>query len=487
MESLLRVDYRIEMLPVIRSFVAETAKTLGATDKESWELSLAAEETSAHIMEGVPAEDAGTPFEIYCRTQPNGLEYAFRNLGVPVDLEALPDYDTSDPEEILDSIDGLRLFLARKLVSRLEHLNLGNDGWCTVLFKEIATPRLPEPPPAEAPEVPTGEKIVAGPGTSDDAQDIVELAYQTYRYSYSKEVFYYTDQLSAAIDSGQILPFIGRTQSGQLVAHLARMIDPQCPAVAEMGAIMIRPEYRRSSSLLVLVRAFMRYIEKHSVEHMFQTVELVTGHTLSQKLCAIFSFRPMGLKVSTHTRAKFTEIDTVGEQRESTIYAIRLLKDVAPFDVFVPPEHQTIATRLFSHAGLLARVRTQCAIPDDTLMEWSVAEDEEAQFAELTALGWGSDFHSDFKRLLFELSTRTIATTLLLLPTWEPPPAGLDAFLADRGFFFGGFIHCQPDRWFIKYARLMNQPFSFDQVLTYDPIAEELKSYTRHCFERLIQ
>ena len=77
MKLSLRVHYTVQSIPIIHSFVCKVAEYFGADHKETFELGLAAEEASEHIIETYPTEDIDSPFDIYCEKENEIIRFIF--------------------------------------------------------------------------------------------------------------------------------------------------------------------------------------------------------------------------------------------------------------------------------------------------------------------------------------------------------------------------------------------------------------------------
>ncbi len=185
----LRTHYRAEFLPLLVSFVTEVAKGLGATPKEVSELAIASEEAGLHIIERYPGNETDEQFNVVCENTEDSLRVIFSNMGLPVNPQALPQYEVANPEETLD---GLGLFLIEKLVDHVEFVNQGREGWKTLLVKKIQhlTAKSTLPSPTSDDVSPSKEKLRVLQADDSHVAGIVELAYRTYGYTYSKELFY---------------------------------------------------------------------------------------------------------------------------------------------------------------------------------------------------------------------------------------------------------------------------------------------------------
>lgn len=480
----IKVDYRVTWLAVICSFVTETARALGADDAEREKLHLAAEETAMHIMESIPHDDLEDAFEVSCVPHADGVEYIFKNLGPPINVAALPSYDFQTPEA---SLDGLRLFLARKMVDRLEFINQGRDGWRTTFFKRLQAIRHLETAGTRPDEnTPAGaESVATSVAEPSDAFEIVQMAYQNYRYSYAKESFYYAEKLQIELATKQTVSFIARIQSGPIVGHLALFTKENSPSVREVGAVMVRPDYRRSRALLSLLKTVLRYVDENPERLDFYVSNLVTAHTLSQKLAATMGMKPMALNVSTHPRARFLGIQS-SQGRESNLYAVRVNRPQPPFEVYFPEVHAAVAARLFGNLPLTVSLQSTTAEPSAPRTVWSSAIDTKAGYAILAADTYCTDFAASLRAAAYKLSLEKVDTLSLRLPAWMPVPPRLEEELHRQGFFFCGFVLRNESQWDLAYTRLIQQHFSFDDAQVSDPVAEELKAYVAARHQQLI-
>lgn len=482
----IRLHYRFEFLPIVCAFVGETARAFGASDQEQMALRLAAEETAMSIIESFPGDDENAVFEISCQTHPDGLEYRYSNLGRPVNLESLPGYDARTPEESAESVDGLRLFLARNMVDELEFINLGSQGWQTRMFKRLAAPSTMRVAAAGNPPTWQKEPIGARMAAPADAPEIVQLAYLNYRYSFTKESFYFVEQLRAEMLGLHVVSAIACTSSGSVVGHVARIMDPDCDEMAEVGALMVRPEYRRTPALIpMLYQTITEYRDDHSARIRLAVSKLVTAHALSQRLAFNMGFKPVGLLLSTHSRSRFEAIQTTGG-RESTIYAVLPVRRLEPLTLHVPKEHLALMGRLVEQGRLPFDLDDDTAdLSAESITAWQRQHDAKSHHATLTAQHYGHDFFSSLRSQAYDLLRDRVDTTVLRLPAWQKVPHGLNQALAEQAFFFSGMMPLTPQRWCLLYTRLTNHHFSFDDVYTGDPLTNELKAYVRQCFEQL--
>lgn len=480
----LRTHYRTEFLPLLVSFVTEVAKGLGATPKEVSELAIASEEAGLHIIERYPRGETDEQFNVVCENTGDSLRVVFSNMGLPVNPQDLPQYNVENPEETLE---GLGLFLIEKLVDHFEFINQGREGWQTLLVKKIqrlaSLRTLPEPP--ADPAAPTGDKLRVLQASDAHVPGIVELAYRTYGYTYSKELFYFADQLRAALADGRVISFIALNPADKVVGQMAILYSGLSPDIAEVGAVMVQPEYRRSMGLLQLIKSVIHHVKHMPNSPLIGESNLVTTHTLSQKVCSVFKFKPMALKLSVHDRANFLKLAEEDGQRESLLHAIVLTRPSKPVQLHVPPRHFEITQRLFRQADVPLEVPASTPpLPDQTILETEVHA--ESALAILSVREPGLDFAAVLRKRLFDLECDGMKTVFVRFPGWRPQPDTLEAEARSLRIFFSGWVAEAPDRWWLLYTRFHAQRFDFNRIQLCDPLALELRTYVETCFKESV-
>lgn len=484
MQFALKTYYRLDLLPPVISFVAETARCLGANQREIQALALASEEAAVHIIEHYPNTGLDEQFEVFCEQRDDSLQVVFSNMGLPVNPTGLPKYEASQPEE---TIDGLGLFLIGKLVDHFEFVNQGRAGWRTVLVKRLEQPRILCPKPGGADEEASvgREKLRVMPAADEHVPGIVELAYRNYGYSYSKEVFYFADQLRQAIADGSVKSLVALNPEDKVVGQMATLVSAESPDVVEFGALMVQPEYRRSTGLLQLIKTLNRSVKNQPDSPALGEANLVTTHTQSQKVCSLFNFSPMALKLSVHGRAKFMKLaEEDDRQRESLLHAVTLTRQPQPVSLFVPARHVGITHRLFENAGIPLEIRQPEPPAEQTALQ--VEPHEEAGLAVLSLASTGNDVAPVLRKRLFDLESDGFKTLFVRIPGWRPMPDNLDEEMRAMRLFFSGWIVQAPDRWWLLYTRLCAQRFDFRRIQLCDPLSIELQTYIEQGFQEAV-
>lgn len=486
----LETVYKLSALPVIRCFVAECAVFYGAESKEITALELAVEEAAVHIIENYPDRNSDL-FEITLEPLPEkqSLSLILSNKGLPVDKDNLPSYSVENPEK---SLDGLNFFLIRKLTDSFVMENRGHDGWNFILTKKIeklmhSENDLLENTVAEKKHV--RGKFTVEQASSDDAYQITKLAYFTYKYTYPNAVFYYPEMLKEALQNGSVISFIAKNEEDIIVAHSAYMRSPYCRDIAEAGALMTHPDFRRTMASLRLLKAQYDYPKTHNVDIQIIETNLVTSHTGSQRITKSMHFAPLAFKLSVHNQAEFIDVEQaeMANSRETLLYSIWTPCSVTTKStMYVPEKHYDLISELIKKTTI--PVDLKCLYknpPKDQVPSMDITRKEEFGLALIHLNSISGEWRKNLKNFRKTLSIEGISTIQLQVPADKPIPPDIDERLAEAGFFFSGIIPERLDKWMLLYTFFNNQKFDFDNIKLCDDTACLLRDYVGKCYKEI--
>ena len=483
MTTQLSTYHDIQAIGIIRSFVAETGRFFGANDIEVQQLELAAEEAAAFIINAL-LPDKDEDFKIECKPIEQGLSFYFENRGLPVDEENLPVYDSKNPT---DSMAGLPFFLIESLTDAVQFQNRGNNGWVLLFekrFKAFTSLKIKEEISQEVLKHCGKEKLTVSIAKAEDAYELIQLTYFTYRYSYVKEIFYYRKELEQAIATEKIIAFIGKNSENDVVINSAFFRSAYCDAIAEAGMLMSRPEYRLNRALLRLTRMQLQYIKEGNSGLRVLYSKLVTAHTKSQRLLMAYQFVPTALKLSVHDQAEFVGLDTHEVGRESLLYALTAPNGFEPAVLHVPEVHREITARLLSPIEVIT-LSSEAGMPQKEKSILSKERFEEDRYATLTLEEMGKDWLTQVRKHLHAFDNDGIITVHVHIPAEAPLPADLDEKLFDLELFYSGVIIKTMQRWELVYTLLQGQHFDFDRVDLAEENAIALREYMRAQYSAL--
>ena len=475
-EISLALPYRVEFLNLITSFVAESGQTFGANEKETFALRLAAEEVFSYIMEAFPATETTAVFHLKCKAADGQIMFSFSNHGTPINARSTPEFAIDDIEA---TIDGLGLNIVKHVTDNFQFVNCGSEGWLIIFTKQLSEFRsiCTEQPElaSDHSSQPTNQKLHIFRATAEHVPQLINLVYRTYRYSYAKDYFYDDHSLQQALAEEKVIALVAENENGKIVGNVGIFFDS--PQVAEIGGVMIDPQYRAGMGMLLLVKESKKLLGRSSYKDTTFYAKTVTTHTYSQQLMSALKFAPLGLRLSVYNHAKFIGIDEQQSHRESLVFAVHTtnLEDRIAI-LQVPAAHKEIISEIVDSTGMAATITCTTASPEAATV-LTVSLNEKAQFAEITISQIGQDFSAVLKKETFTLQQNGYLTCLLNIPAAKPLPAGLDDQLKENKFFFSGLQLDKQGNWLLMYTNLFHQRFQFANVKLFAPLALTLRDY----------
>ncbi len=484
---ILTIPYRLELLPLVTSFVSESAKSLGASEQEAFRLSLAAEEVFAYIMEAFPAAEKDALFYLRCEEADDKVSYSFSNHGKPLNVRATPQFDASDIES---TIDGLGLSLAGQLTDSLDFINCGNDGWLIVFSKQLAN-FTPLSRQSEVSIEKNGDSQVniglhVTRATTQHVPQLIDLIYRTYRYSYFFNALYDETNFSRDISEKKRIVLLAETGDKKIIG--CGIIHFATPHFAELGSLMTDPAYRNSSAVALLIKETSRLFRDPAFKDTLFYSYFVTTHTYSQRLIDVLKMAPLSLRLSINEPFKFIGIKEEREQRESYIFAVlRTPLTGRNLTLHVPSEHSAIIAQLLHGVGIFADLKSETSVGQSacTLFSKTPLGNTQAMLMQVDAFG------PDFAALL-QQETRTLQqdgflTCILTLPLAAALPPETDRILKNNKYFFSGLDLKADGSWHMVYTNLFHQRFQFAALKLHGAMAQELLAYLEKEYLSLYQ
>jgi hypothetical protein len=247
----LSIPYNLEFVNVAATFLAEVGSCYGADQIEKQRLMLIGEEAFTFIMFGIPGQDFSEMFQLRCVEGDDGLIFYFSNHGRPMNVRKVKDFSVDDME---GTADGLSLRLIRKLCNNLTFRNLGREGWDLMIGYQLKNYKrlLSGENLTEKAHPAISTDFIVRLSNATDIPGIIDLVYNTYRYSYVKSFAYSEELFSEALDNGKIYSMVGTTGEGKIIGHQA--ISFESPRLGEIGMVMVDPLYRKRRAFLLLKR-----------------------------------------------------------------------------------------------------------------------------------------------------------------------------------------------------------------------------------------
>ncbi|MCX6277431.1 MAG: hypothetical protein NT004_04975 [Bacteroidetes bacterium] len=475
------IPYKLEFANVVASFIEEVGVSYGADDDEKKQLRLIGEEAFSLIIGGIPDREFTEMFHLHCVEMEDKISFQFSNHGRPMDVREIREFTIEDTE---GTADGLSLSLLRGYTDELLFRNLGNEGWELVInfriknFNKIngrAAVISDETQPDQLQDYVIRRSVV------DDIPGIINLVYNTYRYSYIKSFAYSKELFKEALESGKIFSMIVVSKSGKIIGHNAIIFDS--PRLGEVGMAMIDPAYRRSRAFFSLIGAMKNEVLQTNPELVLYS-KAVTSHKSSQAF--MFNFYPCLLQVSVYKHASFIGIQGELNPRESLIFGyVSISSNPSTITVFVPVEHHAIIQAILNEGRIPVTLIISTGEFSGEKSQMEVQADLSAEHAFLHFSSIGADFGKVLRQQTKALQKDDVNTIYAIIPTDENIGGDINQALFQNGYFFSGIKPNEQGGWDLFYANLLHQKFNFDNIQLFNPKAVDLCNYVKALYGQL--
>jgi hypothetical protein len=478
----LSIPYNLEFVNVVASFLEELGACYGADAADKQRLRLIGEEAFSFILVGIPDQDFSEMFQLHCMEMDDRLSLSFSNHGRPMNVREVKDFSFDDME---GTADGLSLRLLRGLCDELSFQNLGRDGWeLAINFKLKNFRSIMNKVDEDIEDLKLGISydFTVRNSKTDDIPGIINLVYNTYRYSYAKSFAYSKELFHEAIDTGKIFSMVVATADQKIIGHQAILFES--PQLGEVGMAMVDPQYRKSRAFLLLARD-MKLEVKQKFPDTIMYIKAVTSHKSSQAFMVGTSISLLELSVYNH--ASFVGMKAGHNPRESLIYGFVTFSTYLPLKpIYIPEEHHEMVSSFFTGTTFSIQVEKNSKTVVEGESVFEVKANPENQHAKLYFNSIGNDFSAVLKKQTRSLQQDGIITIHAIVPSHENQPENLDQLLNANGYFFSGIKPNANGEWDLIYTNLLHQKFNFDDIQLFSPKAVELCSYIKEQYEQIL-
>jgi GNAT superfamily N-acetyltransferase/anti-sigma regulatory factor (Ser/Thr protein kinase) len=488
-------------LNAVLGFADAFLEGLGFDEEECRNVRLALEEVIAFMKETVFSEGDAEPLEIRFDPSPTQIRICLTAKGLPLDDRDLPIY-SPDRLDTNEGWLGLNLLLAKHSMDRITLTNQGVCGFVVemVRFRRSAhvmhtmallpaahTPRAAAPSPSYA----------IRPARADEALAISRCAFLTYGYSY-EEYIYYPESIVAMNQSGALHSLVAAADDGHVMGHCALKFGDQQRAVAELGVMFVRPEYRRYGIGAALWAAAIATAQSMALKSLF--VRSVTAHRASQELARRNGFSDCALSLALFPRN--VDLKNMGGLQRGKMSGMRqwvCLNNTRPevTTIYPPERYAGIVAELYRRAGIAVSegervsddrsVSDDRAVPSDIVFQVQRVPALNVAMIEMASHGYRiSDVKKRIRRTLRQLCSEKLDTVYLTLNLQQAGVEELAEDAAAQGFVFSGIV---PDVFpggdglALQYLNLPENPF--EDLTAWTETAEMLHEFIRKEWENL--
>ncbi|WP_027183118.1 GNAT family N-acetyltransferase [Desulfovibrio inopinatus] len=482
-KAALEIPYDVRFIPTVQHCSANLLKLGGGDPEEIRSFSLALDEVLCFIIDAYPDEDMLESIHLDIELFDDGVVIAsIRNTGPPIHASRIPQYDSEAP---LSDVDGLWFYLARKLVDDLQFVNRGMDGWLVVIKKALATTTFKMAAPRAATHHAKTRDFSIRLAEPGDASELIDLAYDTYRYTYTDPEFYDEKQLQNALESGQMVSLVLTTEGGGIIGQIAFYKTPEENACAYVGGLMIGTAYRRTRAAFIMTQKLEEFVEKNPLDVDLYWGCSVTAHTLSQKLVARIGAHPLALFLMVGPPVTYSNMTIDSQERESYVSYLRLTKENKLSTLYLPAPHHDVMSPLLAQVNCNASLSADTAEPVGSSTTYIVHEFINDSLAHIRLNELGSQWSTDLRKKIFSLRNKEIDSIVIHIPAWQPLPPDIDAVFMNLNAVFCGVSAISVQEYYVVYCAPVGN-VNFDNINLADPLAERLKDYIQGLYKTML-
>ncbi len=478
------IPYDIRFIKPAQEWTAQITSLAGGNRQEAAALSLAVEETLTFIITAYTDVSLKELIHIDLTVYNEGdIKVSISNAGPPVHLDRIPEFDPDAPLD--SSSDGLWYFLARKMVDNLEFENRGMGGWRAEIKKNLTALSFEKLTIDKKPNETSKTKVkfeyrFALP---QDAGELVDLTYDTYRYSYTAPEFYDKSKLRHMIENKEIISILATTDEG-IAGNISIFAPTETPECGYIGTLMVRRKFRRSMAILLLLKEIKLYANNNKLNKDLYCALMATAHPLSQTVSAKQGLLPLALQLSAGSKVDYRAMTASKDSRESFLFGVFLPKPPELKTLYMPEAHHDVMKGLMSQVGCNMPLSYDEAGPGDKNTTFSIQEDRIEHHAYIK-MNPGIDWVAELRKKIFGLTSGGMEAITTMIPAWEPIVPEIDKKMSDLNTLFCGIKPVSAKEYYLVYCTII-VPVDFDQIQIADPLAVKLKEHIRNFYIKIL-
>jgi hypothetical protein len=257
--------------------------------------------------------------------------------------------------------------------------------------------------------------------------------------------------------------------------------------VAELGAAMVIPEYRRTTAFSRLIKAMQRYHAENPQNLELLECHAVTSHTISQRTVTKIDarYRPFAILLNFFADPNFIAIENRAGAKESMLVFYNVHGRLTMPRLYAPRVHQPVLEGLLVSSGHSMEVVTDTLKPEAPGSSITCTINEPLQLASLHLAEFGVTWDDDLRKALLGVSMQKIDTVIVRIKADQPLPPNLEQRLADLNLLFSGLVLESLESPWLHYM-LINQPIDFSLIQIHDAMSQKLLGHIRNRYDHVL-
>ena len=478
--SLLKIHYEQRFVSAAQAFAESLCTLAGANEEERFSVSLVVEECLAFVINKYTDRCNDAHIQLLCGlTREGAIRLEIDDMGPPIHESLLPDFDVNDES----TEAGLWFKLVKELSTHFEFINNLGQGWAIQVEIDLKAPLVsvlePEDSPKSSRHTRQAVDFTMRTAQAKDIPAIIDLTFQTYRYSYQHPDFYDAEKLTYFLQE-KLYDLNVIEDAGKIIGVGGMKYSNQQRIFAEAGAAMISPDYRGTGAFQLLGQFFDDYLSRNPYGSDFFYATAVTSHTRSQGSDDdVMPFYPLNLFVNKNPRPNFIGIAHEAEGRESGLDVFRPNGPLRVDQLFVPAQHHADITRqlLENMRAPIVVSTAQCrSVNGETLV--GVERKAYPKFSSVIIERLGTDWFTTLSRTIFSEISAGMESVRVLIPATQALPEGLEQALRDLNLFYCGLALRSLDVICLCYC-ITTKPVNFDKIQLRAPVSQALLAHIK--------
>ncbi len=333
---------------------------------------------------------------------------------------------------------------------------------------------------SDAQPLPDGEAFSVDYFTPQDAYGVARLMFAVYGDGHPIDTYYIPEQLIEENRAGRIRSAVARTDSGQVVCHVAfyRSSAPN-PELYELGMGLTLPSYRGSLAFARCTGLLVNLLENKTITAIFG--EAVCNHIITQKTASPVKFVETGMELELMPNNTYQK-EQAAEGRVSCLLLFRVEQDHER-PICIPDCYADQLRFMMAGLGLKRQLLQPTGLPLSAASELQTERFPSAGVCRCNIIVAGQDLAEQLAVLELELRGQGYALLQCFIPLDTATAAKTVVTLRNAGFFLGGFLPV----WFGADGLLMQKLFvepCFDAIKLYSERSRAILELVRADWQR---
>ena len=481
--SALQLPYDHRSLDVLRNYISSVFDMLSASSKDKHIFSLAGEEVLSFVLlNHVSPFDNELIMVKYSFSRESEVKFEFQYMGIPIREERVASFEKENASE--ENLDKLWYHLVESMMDKFQFINLGNDGWRIIFSKKIegeyhARRTLREITPEESQKKNISD-VSYRFSVPTDADALVELTHKTYAYSFPEPEFYFSEHLSSAIRDKTIVSVVAEL-NGEILGHTGVVHHSNYPRCAEIGMLMVNPEYQGTRLTFYLSKKFQELIQHNNKyqKDVFTTIS-TTAHKISQHMVMkMAKLYPVMIMLSACPSANYDNTSKRKKgKRETFVFGVALLYE-SESTIYLPEIHHSVMNVLFEQLGATVRLSDQEIVEYTGDTNITIDRFDLSYSANIVLNSCAKEWTEIVRKSIYALRCEGVETIIIMVPAWKPLPKNLRKEMKKLNAFFTGVPIFEQDKWHLAYVALDAEIVDFDAIHIYNQGAKDLLDHIK--------